>query len=104
MAINTFKSHVRRVVGQSNGRSAKERKLKRAALYDNDKNNYGTTYTERQLRILSGELPWEVVPQHEICLNVAISSRSHRFSLIIESSATKSSSVIFRNSLLSSSK
>lgn len=68
MAINTFKSHVRRVIGQSNGRTAKERKLKRTAFYDNDKNNYGTTYTERQLRILSGELPWEVVPQHEITL------------------------------------
>lgn len=69
MAINTFKSHVRRVVGESFGKPPKERLLKRTNPDDpNRKKSYGRTYTDRQLRILSGDLPWEVVPQHEITL------------------------------------
>ncbi len=36
----------------------------------NRKKHYGATYTDRQLQILYGELPWETVPLHEISLLV----------------------------------
>ena len=53
------------VIGES--KPTKERPLKRTDPNDpNRVKNYGTTYTDRQLRILSGDLPWEVVPQREI--------------------------------------
>lgn len=69
MAINTFKRHARRVVGESFGKPLKERMLKRTDPNDpNRQKNYGSKYTDRQLRILSGDLPWELVPQHEITL------------------------------------
>lgn len=69
MAVNTFKSHVRRVIGESFGKNEKERRLKRTDPCDpNREKYYGNTYTDRQLRILSGDLPWEVVPMHEITL------------------------------------
>ena len=68
MAINTFKSHVRRVIGESLGK-IRERKLKHTDLNDpNRQKCYGRTYTERQLRILSGDLPWELVRQTEITI------------------------------------
>ena len=68
MAINTFKSHVRRVIGESIGK-IRERKLKYTDPNDpNRQKCYGRTYTERQLRILSGDLPWEVGRQTEITL------------------------------------
>ena len=55
------------VIGES--KPTKERPLKRTDPNDpNRVKNYGTTYTERQLRILSGDLPWELVPQREITL------------------------------------
>ena len=69
MAINTFKSHVRRVIGESFGKIPKERLLKRTDPNDpNRVKNYGRTYTERQLRILSGDLPWEIAKQTEITI------------------------------------
>lgn len=68
MAINTFKRHTKRVIGASFGESP-ERKLKRTDPNDpNRVKNYGSTYTERQLRILTGDLPWEVVRQTEITI------------------------------------
>lgn len=68
MAINTFKSHVKRVIGESIGQ-IRERKIKRTDPNDpNRQKCYGRTYTERQLRILSGDLPWEVARQTEITL------------------------------------
>ena len=68
MAINTFKRHTKRVIGASFGESP-ERKLKRTDPNDpNRVKNYGSTYTERQLRILSGDLPWEVVRLTEITI------------------------------------
>ena len=68
MAINTFKRHVTRVARASFGRHP-ERKLKHSNPNDpNRVKNYGSTYTERQLRILSGDLPWEVVRQTEITI------------------------------------
>lgn len=68
MAINTFKRHTKRVIGASFGEPP-ERKLKRTDSNDpNRVKNYGSTYTERQLRILSGDLPWEVVRQTEITI------------------------------------
>lgn len=59
---------VRRVVGQS--KPVHERRMKRSNFTATDLKNYGTTYTERQLRILSGDLSWEIVPLHEISLIV----------------------------------
>ena len=69
MAINTFKRHVSRVIGASFGKIPKERSLKHTDPNDpNRVKNYGRTYTERQLRILSGDLPWEIVKQTEITI------------------------------------
>ena len=34
----------------------------------NHPKNYGSTYTERQLKILSGEIPWEVVRFNQLTL------------------------------------
>lgn len=68
MAINTFKRHTKRVIGASFGESP-ERKLKRTDPNDpNRVKNYGRTYTERQLRLLSGDLPWKIVKQTEITI------------------------------------
>ena len=66
MAINTFKRHAKRVIGKSYGENP-ERRLKYTDPNDPDrKKRYGTTYTDRQLRILSGALSWEDVPMREI--------------------------------------
>lgn len=51
-------------------KASKEKKLKKRSFsVDPDREKlYGSTYTERQNRILSGDLPWEIVPTREISL------------------------------------
>lgn len=43
--------------------------FKYKSLDDNPDNKYyGQTYTERQLQIINGDLPWEIVPINQISL------------------------------------